>query len=214
MKLQARRPAPASAPGHVQGSDASPPYRKRQQRTTIPIPSGNSMADGGRREPETGMAWRCRSSAMTTRPYAKRPTMPAISDRHPLPSGAAEKLDAPRQGVDWSLAGPTRMKSFLIGIPPNPVVELLGLLIISGLSFARLWLRLSHRSHNREQLRHTANEPCQSRSKERRDPPREMAAMMRSASAALPQASRSHQRVTRVSPRSLNWLHGKKRGPE
>jgi hypothetical protein len=50
------------------------------------------------------------------------------------------------------------MKSVLIGILSNPAVALLGLLIISGLSFARLWLRLSHRSHNREQLRRTAND--------------------------------------------------------
>jgi hypothetical protein len=105
MKLQARRPAPAPAPGHVQGSDAPPPYRKRQQRTTTPIPSGNSIADGGRREPETGMAWRCRFSALTTRPYTKPPTTPAIPDRHPLPSEAAEELDAPRPGRTGRLRG-------------------------------------------------------------------------------------------------------------
>jgi hypothetical protein len=64
----------------------------------------------------------------------------------------------PPSKVDWPLAGPIRMNSFLIGILPNPAVALLGLLIISGLSFARLWLRLSHRSHNREQPRQTAND--------------------------------------------------------
>jgi hypothetical protein len=50
------------------------------------------------------------------------------------------------------------MKFVLIGILSNPAVALVGLLIITGLSFARLWLQLSHRSHYREQLRRTADD--------------------------------------------------------